>query len=82
MTIARILRVFSNETELAVWELPINGFLLPAFQAEFGVADPNNPMYDCWPVKPENVPFLEHYVTNLHGWDFDRFSYFVEADAS
>ncbi|MBK8305838.1 MAG: hypothetical protein IPL00_01640 [Gammaproteobacteria bacterium] len=81
MSVNRILRAYSNETEWVIWELPIEKFSLREFQAEFCVEDPDDPMYECWPVKPENVPFLESRIKNTHGWDFEAASYFVEADA-
>ncbi|MFT3735122.1 MAG: hypothetical protein QM776_08865 [Rhodocyclaceae bacterium] len=82
MSLARVIRAYSKTTELSLWEIRIETFSLCEFQAEFGVEDPHNPMYDCWPVRPENVPFLERYITNKNGWNFELADYFVEADAS
>ena len=82
MSVNRVLRAYSNETECVIWELPIDGFSLQAFQSEFCIEDPEDPMYDCWPVERENVPFLERHVKNPYGWDFEAASIFVEADAT
>jgi hypothetical protein len=82
ISVNRVLRAFSNKTGWGIWELPIEHFSLLEFQTEFGVEDPNDPMYDCWPVKPNNVPFLERYIDNPHSWDFEAQSYFVEADGA
>ena len=82
MSEVRVIKAFSNDTEWLVWVIPIHWFSLPEFQAAFGVQDPNDPMYDCWLVKPEHLPFLEKYVSNPHGWNFEAESYFVECDAA
>ena len=78
----RFIRAFSNETELEIWVLPIDGFSLPEFQVEFCVEDPEDPMYYCYQVKLENVPFLERYITNPHGWNFESASYFVDTESA
>ena len=82
MSETRIITAFSNQTEALLWTIPIRDFSLPAFQYAFGVEDPRNPMYDCWPVRPEHIPFLEKYVSNHYGWNFEVESYFVECEAA
>jgi len=79
LSIERVLRAYTNKTDRVAWEIAICGFSLPAFQAEFGVLNPEDPMFECFPVHPENVQFLEKYVANPRGWDFVAESYFVEA---
>ncbi len=78
MSEVRVISAFSNDSEQLVWAIPIHGFSLTEFQAAFGVEDRNDPMYDCWLVTPEHLAFLEKYVSNPHGWNFDTESYFVE----
>ena len=82
MSVGRIITAFSNDTERLLWEIEIPNFSLTEFQAAFGVKDSNNPMYDCWPVEPKHLAFLETYVRNPHGWNFESESYFVEACAA
>ncbi len=82
MSVGRIITAFSRDTEKLLWEIEIPNFCLSEFQAAFGVEDPKNPMYDCWPVEPAHLPFLEKYVCNPHGWDFESESYFVEGYAA
>ncbi|HEX7341448.1 MAG TPA: hypothetical protein VF269_04135 [Rhodanobacteraceae bacterium] len=82
ITVTRTLCAYFNETDELAWEQEIEAFALPAFQKEFGVTNPANPMYDCWPVLEHNIPFMEQYFHNVHGWDFSRFTYFVETSAA
>lgn len=82
LSVERMLRAYSNQTEEELWALSIDRFSLPEFQTEFGVTDPEDPMYDCWPVRPENVQFVERYLGRAVRWNFASEAYFLEANAA
>ncbi len=39
-------------------------------------------MHDAYPIEPVQVEFVQGYLRDKVDWDFDRFSYVVEADIS
>lgn len=82
MAVQRLLSAYSNHTDLLVWQLPVPEFPLQELQKVFGVTEARDPMLDSWSVLPRNVPFLERFLENPHGWDFESLSYFLEAEAS
>jgi len=76
----RTVTCYLNQDESLVFDVRLEGFDLPKFQAEFGVGA-SNPMYDSYSVTVQNLSFLKSYLPNTTGinWDFNKFSYFVEA---
>ncbi len=81
MAIRRVIRAYSNSSEHELWALPIHDFDLEAFQAEFQL-EVGDPMYDCWPITLERLPFLSRHIVNPHEWDFNNVSYFIEAETA
>ncbi|WP_435407039.1 DUF7683 domain-containing protein [Reinekea marina] len=76
----RTLTCFTNETERLVFDVKLVNFNLGEFQKEFDVPK-ENLMYDCFGVGVANLPFLKQYLPDsiAINWDFNSFSYFVEA---
>ena len=76
----RTLSCYSNKNEQLVFDVQLQNFELDKFQVEFRV-DKGNPMYDCFPVSAKNIPFLKSFLPLTVGinWDFNNYSYMVEA---
>lgn len=76
----RTLTCFANDTERLVFDVKLVNFDLGEFQKEFNVPS-ENPKYDCFKVGAKNLPFLMGYLPDsvAINWDFNSFSYFVEA---
>lgn len=81
MYIERWVRVFSKPDGAFVTEIQFSRFSLPDFQKKFAVA-PDIPMYDSYPVLPDSAEFVQGYLRDKVDWDFERYSYFLEADIS
>lgn len=79
--VRRYITVFSEETEELIAEYDLASFNLAKFQTELNEPNSENPMFDCYPIKKENVKFIENYISNNIAWDFKSMSYFVEAHA-
>ncbi len=77
--VKRYITEFSEETEELISEHDLVDFELSKFQKEFNEPNSENPMFDCYEVKPENIGFLKNYIANEPDWDFVNKSYFVEA---
>ncbi|WP_339074652.1 DUF7683 domain-containing protein [Teredinibacter turnerae] len=77
--VKRYLAEYSEETEWLIARYDLETFELPAFQKEFGEANPKNPMFDCYAVAENNISFLERYLGEKPKWNFNERSYFVEA---
>ena len=76
----RIIRAYCNRSENLIWSINISEFNLRNFKIEFNIKETDNLMYDCYKIEPHNVPFIQQYITNIYGWDFDSFSYFLETE--
>lgn len=76
----RTLSCYSKNDEHLVFDVQLQGFDLSKFQKEFCVSN-DNPMYDCFPVSVKNIAFLKSYLPPNVGidWDFNHYSYMVEA---
>jgi hypothetical protein len=79
--VRRYIAEYSEETEKLLAEYELSAFDLAKFQKEFGEICPENPMFDCYPIKKSNVAFLKSYINEEPSWDFAKKSYFVEAHA-
>jgi len=77
--VKRYITEFSEETEELIAEYDLDGFELSKFLNEFNEPHAENPMFDCYPIKSENVSFLKKYIDDVPEWDFVNKSYFVEA---
>ncbi len=77
--VKRYITEFSEETEELVAEHDLDGFELLEFQKEFNEPNAEDPMFDCYSIKSENISFLKKYITVEPEWDFVNKSYFVEA---
>jgi len=75
----RYISEFSKETEELIAEYDLVRFELSKFQKEFDEQNAENPMFDCYPIKSENISFLKKYIDVEPEWDFINMSYFVEA---
>ena len=76
--IARVLRWFEKEGDDLVGEEVINNINLKHLQKLFKI-DPENPMYDCYPVESaEQI----NYMQSLLNFELDTksYDYFVECD--
>jgi hypothetical protein len=82
--VQRVVTVFSNATEELVTELPLVNFDLAKFKSRFqpGPAGEDESMYGCYEVRPEDVEFVSAFLAEPHGFNFDKFSYSVEAYVS
>jgi hypothetical protein len=80
-TVKRVLRAYEKSGETLLQELPLNGIPLTKLQKLFGY-QADNPMYDCYLLPPEHLPWLEKYVVNQSDGQLDSHSYdyFLECD--
>ena len=78
--VRRFVSEFDNDSDELVADHELRDFDLPTFQREFGVSS-DNPMFDCYPIRREQVGFVSMYLEQPVSWDFDNRSYFVEASA-
>ncbi|MCY9826088.1 DUF7683 domain-containing protein, partial [Vibrio chagasii] len=79
--VRRYIAEYSEETEDLVAEHELLDFELDAFKKEFDEANPDQPMFGCYPVLAANTDFLNPLLVKPISWDFDKSSYFVEAHA-
>jgi hypothetical protein len=77
--VRRYITEFSEIAEKLLAEYELSDFDLEKFQKEFGVLDPENPMFDCYPIKKSNVDFIKNFIHEEVNWDFVDKCYFVEA---
>ena len=77
----RVIRAYCNKSEKLIWSIIISEFNLTSFKSEFNIKEIDNPMYDCYEIEPHNVPFIQKFIINIYGWDFDSFSYFLETES-
>lgn len=77
----RLIRVFSNRTEKQIGEVELISFDLSAFQDEFCLNDKENSMFDCYRIEPGQIEFVENFIQLPIAWDFEEYSYFLEADS-
>ena len=78
--VRRYITEFSKKTERLVAKHELSSFNLSKFQVEFRETDTNNPMFDCYQITENNLPFISLYLENELAWDFSKNSYFVECD--
>ena len=78
--VRRTLSCFDNQSDKLVFEVCFEEFDLELFQSEFDVSK-DNPMYDSFPVKVENIPVIKEALPSFLNinWNFKDYSYFVEA---
>lgn len=77
--VIRYLRLYEKDPgDDLVGEVELPDIDLREMQMIYGV-DQNNPMFDCWRVEKHHNEFLEKYI-NIRV-DFERYDYFIEADA-
>jgi hypothetical protein len=77
--VRRYIAEYSEETEELIAEHDLTGFELSQFQREFNEPNNEDPMFDCYPIKLENLSFLKTYINDEPEWNFVKKSYFVEA---
>jgi len=77
--VARVLSVFSNETDELVAEYPFSSFDLLKFKRHFGVSDEDEDteMYLEYIVEPKEKEFLSKYLNEVMDFDFEKYAYFV-----
>jgi hypothetical protein len=76
--VERTLSFFEKQGDAFIGEYPLIGIDLPALQKLFGV-DLGDPMYDVWPVGPNEAAVLRHHVDGPI--DLSKYDYFVECSA-
>lgn len=76
--VERTLSYYSKQDETLVGEYPLDGLNLGILQAMFGVAE-DDPMYEVFPVGPEQAEALRPYFGDV--FQPDRYDYFVECFA-
>jgi hypothetical protein len=76
----RVLTVFTNTDEEFVAEHTFATFDLEEFRDWFN-AEGDPLMYNCYVVLPKDVEFLSGRLGEPFEFDFDRYCYFVEANA-
>jgi len=76
--VCRVMRWFDRSSDELVGSAPIRGIHLTELQRMFGV-EPDDPMYDCYPVTPTQASQLQACVDVPIL--LDKYDYFVEADA-
>jgi hypothetical protein len=75
--ITRVMTAYERDPgDALVAEWPLSGIELPELRRLFGAAE-DDPMFACWPVRPEHVERLSRAVDREI--DLNRFEYFVEA---
>ena len=79
--VVRFVAEYCEQTEFRTARYDLASFDLPSFQEEFGEWDKSSPMFHCYEVAEGNLPFLKRHLRNEPHWDFERYSYFVEACA-
>lgn len=73
--VSRYLEAFDRQTERFVVAIPVTASLAD-LRRLFSVP-PDDPMYDCWPVKTEHVAALEAWTR--HHLDLESYDYFLTA---
>jgi len=79
--VRRYIAEFSEINEKCLAEYELSGFDLELFQKEFGVTEPDNPMFESYPIKKSNIEFIKKFINTEPNWDFINKSYFVDAYA-
>ena len=79
--VQRIITVYSEKTEELVDELELSSFNLKSFQNIFNVNDNENPMIECYEIEPKHVNSISKFLKQKYHWDFEKYSYFLEAYA-
>ena len=79
--VRRHISEFSEKSERLVAKYELSSFNLNKFQDEFGETDTNNPMFDCYRLAANNLPFISLYLEKEPSWDFSKYSYYVECDS-
>ena len=80
--VGRVLTVFSNPEEEFVTEHRLANFDLEKFRDWFNPDGGDPSMFYCYMVMPKDVEFLSAYLGEPVAFDFGRYCYFVEADAT
>lgn len=77
--VARLLSVFSNQTDELAAEHPLSSFDLPKFKQHFGVPDEDEDaeMVMEYEVKQKDVEFLSEYLSEEVDYDFVQYDYFL-----
>ena len=77
--VARVLSVFSNETDELVADHPFSSFDLLKFKNHFGVSDEDEDteMYLEYIVEPKDTEFLSKHLDEAVDFDFEKYAYFV-----
>jgi len=77
----RLIRIYSNKTELVVSEIEVRFYDVAKFQKLFNVSDYKNPMFDCYEITEEITQEIETHMSSVPNWDFEKYSYYLEANA-
>lgn len=83
LAVERYVTVFDKTTEtcVAVYDI-LKPFHAALFRQVFGVEDPEDPMYECYPVGPQQAPLVNTLMDQPLVFDFNRNYYFLEASAT
>jgi hypothetical protein len=76
--VVRTLAFYDKGKDPLVGEYQLVGIDLPALQALFRV-EPEDPMYDVWPVGPTEMTVLRNHVAGEI--DQERYDYYLECYA-
>lgn len=79
--VRRYIAEFSEITEKCIAEYDLSSFELELFQNEFGVSEPDNPMFECYPIKESNIDFIKNFINTEPNWDFTNKAYFIDTHA-
>jgi hypothetical protein len=78
-TVVRTLSYYPKGRDFLAGEYPLNGVDVGDLRTLFGI-DSGNPMFDVYPVGPEQVTFLQKVLHRE--LDLETFDYFVECHSS
>jgi hypothetical protein len=79
MMISRTLSYYRKKSDSPAGEYPLTNVTMESLRTLFGVSS-DNPMFDVYPVGPEQVPLLQEVLRRP--LDLDRYDYFVECHAT
>jgi len=76
--VKRYIAEYSKKTDKLVKTYDLDAFEIAEFQTEFNV-DSENPMFDCFSIKLDNIGFMQKFLSISPNWDFASKAYFIEA---
>lgn len=73
--IKRVIACYDKENDALVQEIELLDIPLANLQRIYGI-DSTNPMYDCYPINQDNIPFFKSYTHDEI--DITKYSCFLE----